>query len=129
MDRRMLPGIVALLSIVGPLQVVCQEKAADRSELAPPFAIAAGGACIDAPLVKKGFRPDDILHDNANPWFADFDGDGKPDLLVGQGMFSSAFPEGGRLRIYKNLGEKGQPRFGEAFWFDDLVPTGRIPMG
>jgi hypothetical protein len=129
MNRLTLPGIVALLGIVAQVQVVSQEKAADRSGLAPPFAVTAGGALIDAPLVKKGFRPSDVLYDNANPWFADFDGDGKPDLLLGQGEFSSAFPEGGRLRIYKNLGKKGRPRFGEPFWFDDLVPTGRIPTG
>jgi hypothetical protein len=121
--------MVALLGIVGSAPVVSQEKGADRSELAPPFAVTAGGVLIDAVLEKNGIRPSDTRDDNANPWFADFDGDGKPDLLVGQGAFSSAFPDGDRLRIYKNLGEKGQPRFGAPFWFDDLVPTGRIPQG
>jgi hypothetical protein len=129
MNRLTLPGLVALLGIVGSVQVVGQEKAADRSELAAPFAVAADGALIDAPLDEHGFLPGDVLGDNANPWFADFDGDGTPDLLVGQGAFSSAFPDGGRLRIYKNLGAKGRPRFDAPFWFDDLVPTGRIPTG
>jgi hypothetical protein len=108
---------------VASVPVGSQEKAADRSELAPPFAVMAGGARLDAPRDEKGG------YDNANPWFADFDGDGKPDLLVGQGAFSTAHSEGGRLRIYKNLGEKGRPRFGDPLWFDDLVPTGRIPNG
>ena len=129
MNRLTLLSVVALLGIVGSVQVVSQEKPAGRSELAPPFAVTAGGALIDAPLDKKGFRPCDTLSDNANPWFGDFDGDGKPDLLVGQGAFSSAYSQGGRLRIYKNLGEKGRPRFGDPVWFDDLVPTGRIPTG
>jgi hypothetical protein len=108
---------------VASVQVVSQEKAADRSELAPPFAVRAGGARIDAPHDEKGGC------DNANPWFADFDGDGKPDLLVGHGAFSTAHPQGGRLCIYENQGEKGRPRFGDPLWFDDLVPTGRIPTG
>jgi hypothetical protein len=107
------------------VHVVSEEKAAGKSELAPPFAVMAGGALLDAPFDRKGRH----LGDNANPWFADFDGDGKPDLLVGQGAFSSAHPENGRLRVYKNLGEKGRPRFGDPLWFDDLVPTGRIPTG
>jgi hypothetical protein len=114
-----------LLTLVATAPVRTREAPGDRSELAPPFAITIGGARLDAPLDKEGRH----LGDNANPWFADFDGDGKPDLLVGRGAFSTAFPEGGRLCVYKNLGAKGRPRFGDPLWFDDLVPTGRIPQG
>jgi len=99
-------------------------RAQEKSDLASPFAVRAGGSLID-------FRPD--KHDNAFPWFGDFDGDGKPDLLVGQRTFlagrDQAKGPGGRLRIYKNTGAKGAPQFGDPVWFDDLVPTGRIPDG
>jgi hypothetical protein len=109
--------------------VVSQQKPTDKSELAPPFAVEVSGTILDVPYKKDSPR-NDPLYDNANPWFGDFDGDGKPDLLVGQGRFGSAHTEGGRLCMYKNIGEKGRPRFaGKPHWFDDLVPTGRIPTG
>jgi hypothetical protein len=119
---------VKTFQVVGlPLPRRKQQPAA-KSELAPPFAVEVGGAILDVPHKKDPPR-NGPLYDNANPWFGDFDGDGKPDLLVGQGGFGSAYPEGGRLQIYKNLGEKGRPRFGDPHWFDDHVPTGCIPTG
>jgi FG-GAP repeat len=99
-------------------------RAQEKPDLASPFAVQAGGVLIEA-------RPNE--HDNAFPWFGDFDGDGKPDLLVGQRTFlagrDQAKGPGGRLRIYKNTGAKGAPQFGDPVWFDDQVPTGRIPDG
>jgi hypothetical protein len=73
-------------------------------------------------------RPD---YDNAFPWFGDFDGDGRPDLLVGQHTYrpGPGQKKEGYLRIYRNVGEMGRPRFGDPLWFDDLVPTGHIPAG
>jgi len=104
-------------------------RAQEKSDLAPPFAVKAGGVTIDVTHTKDGH----VAHDNAFPWFGDFDGDGKPDLLVGQRTFPAARDEargpGGRLRIYKNTGAKGAPQFGDPVWFDHLVPTGRIPDG
>jgi hypothetical protein len=40
---------------------------------------------------------------HSGPLFADFDGDKKPDLLVGNFK--------GNLQLYKNVGEIGQPKF------------------
>jgi hypothetical protein len=98
-----------------------------RDSLAAPFAVSANGSAIDLPADP----PTRAGSDNSFPWFADFDGDGKPDLLVGQvgDSRSGKLAGEGRLRIYRNLGAQGRPRFGAPSWFDDAVPTGRIPKG
>ena len=83
----MLPGI--LIALVGQ---------GASAELNPPFLAMAGGKPIKV----------DIGH--AAPIFADFDGDKMPDLLVGQ------FGEG-KLRIYKNIGSRTQPKFDKFEWF------------
>jgi hypothetical protein len=46
----------------------------------------------------------------AAPFVGDFDGDGLNDLLVGQ-------YEQGRLRIYRNMGTRQEPRFDDFEWF------------
>lgn len=76
------------------------------------------GTELSAPVrVEAGREPIDVEIGHAAPFFGDFDGDGKPDLLVGQ--FG-----GGRLRIYKNVGTKTAPKFREPFrWFDGTVPA------
>src|SRR5262245_58649056 len=56
------------------------------------------------------------------PFVGDLDGDGLPDLLLGT-------REKGRLLVYRNVGTKTSPRLTEPQWFDDTVPTGRIPDG
>jgi hypothetical protein len=62
------------------------------AELAPPFRVEAAGAPID---VDGG---------NAAPAWHDLDGDGLPELLVGQF-------EQGCVRVYPNVGRAGAPRF------------------
>jgi len=56
------------------------------------------------------------------PFVGDFFGDGRQSLLLGT-------VEGGRLLVYRNVGTKGSPRLTAPQWFDDTVPTGRIPEG
>jgi hypothetical protein len=56
------------------------------------------------------------------PLVGDFYGDGRQALLLG------TF-EDGRLLVYRNVGTKVSPRLGAPQWFDDTVPTGRIPRG
>ena len=82
---------------------------------------------LDVPLDAAG-RPD---YDNAFPWFADFDGDGRRDLLVGQNTYRArpGKERAGALRIYRSTGEKGQPKLDQPLWFDDLVPSGSVPAG
>lgn len=56
------------------------------------------------------------------PFVGDLDGDGRPDLLLGTRA-------DGRLLVYRNVGTRARPRLSGPRWFDDAVPTGRIPAG
>lgn len=115
--------LALLVAVLVPPALV----AGGRDAFAAPFAITANGSAIDLPAG----RATRAGSDNSFPWFADVDGDGKPDLLVGQvgDSRSGKLAGEGRLRIYRNLGAPGRPRFGAPVWFDDAVPTGRIPKG
>jgi hypothetical protein len=78
--------------------------------LAPPVKINAGGKPINV----------DVGH--AAPCVADFAGDGVMHLLVGQ------FGDG-KLRVYRNVGTKSEPRFDEFTWFLKGEEGGKVPAG
>jgi hypothetical protein len=59
---------------------------------------------------------------HAAPCVGDFFRDGKPALLVGQ-------IDGGKLRIYRNLGTSKAPRFGGFEWFKASEALGVIEPG
>lgn len=72
----------------------------------PPFRIEAAG------------RPIEVDVGHAAPFVVDVDGDGRQDLLVGQFGPGGREPEGqgGRCRIYRNLGTDEAPRFDGFTW-------------
>ena len=54
------------------------------------------------------------------PHYADFDGDGKIDQVVGVGN---------RLRVYRNGGTRARPEYAAPAWFDETETSARIPDG
>lgn len=88
-------------------------------------------ACC-APLAAQGFEtpvrinagdaPINVDVGHAAPCYADIDGDGLKDLLVGQ------FGEG-KLRIYKNTGSAKAPAFKEFEYLKAGGETAKVPTG
>jgi len=100
--------IGVLLSCSWMLAALSGSGSAD--ELAAPFAVEARGAVID---VEGG---------HAAPFFHDLDGDGLAELFVGQ--FA-----GGKLRIYRNVGARGAPRFEDFRLFEAAGAHASVPFG
>jgi hypothetical protein len=96
--------------------------AAGAALAAPPPAAEDAGAELAKPVqILAGGQPIDVEIGHAAPFFADFNGDGKSDLLVGQ------FGDG-KLRIYTNAGTREQPKFGGQFtWFQADRQEGKVP--
>lgn len=61
---------------------------------------------LSAPFrAESGGKPIDVVVGHAAPYVVDWDGDGRPDLLVGQfGADPPGDSGGGNLRIYRNTG-------------------------
>jgi hypothetical protein len=84
------------------------EPAAD---LSPPVRLEAAGQVIESGAVG-----------HAAPFVGDFDGDGKPDLLVGQF-------EKGLLRVYRNEGTAAAPKLAAGQDFKAGAELGVVPAG
>jgi hypothetical protein len=61
------------------------------------------------------------------PTFADIDGDGKTDLLVG--VEDRHSDDGGRLLVYVNRGTNARPVYAKPTCLDESVSSARIPSG
>src|SRR5262245_11999920 len=82
-----------------------------KKELADPVHVLAASKPLD--VQRSG---------HAAPFVGDLDGDGLPDLLVGQ------YHEG-RLRIYRNVGTRKSPRFDSFNWLLADGKFARVPVG
>ena len=102
------------LSLIG---LVLLSSGEENNELTAPFRVKAGDALID---VEVG---------HAAPLFADFDGDGLEDLLVGEFGADTGSGDEGKLRVYRNVGTKGEPRFTEYKLFQAEGADGKVPTG
>ena len=119
--RSALVGLVAAAVVTGcgrpaPTAAAPAEPARGRpiaDRLAAPVPALVEGA----PLVRDGY-------DRLVPFVGDIEGNGGRALLLGT---SVAHGEG-RLLVYRDTGTGGV-RLAAPQWFDDIVPTGRIPRG
>jgi hypothetical protein len=82
----------------------------------------AGGGVFERPFRLQDAQGWIAVEGMASPLVADFDGDGKSDLLVGQFR-------GGKLRIYRNVGTASAPRFEGFTWFKTGEQEGKVPVG
>jgi len=102
--------LVLLLPLALLLPAAAEEKPLLNNDLAEPVRIEAKGGPID---VEVG---------HATPCVADLDRDGKPDLLVGQ--FG-----GGKVRYYRNVGEKHAPKFDDYEFIKAGTDDAAVPVG
>jgi len=87
------------------------EPSGPAPDLSPPVRLEAAGQVIESGKVG-----------HAAPFVGDFDGDGKPDLLVGQF-------DGGLLRVYRNEGTAAAPRLAAGQDFKAGAELGVVPAG
>ena len=104
-------GLTAVLVGTLSLALGTTQAPKDHTGLEKPAKILAGKQPLD--VQRSG---------HAAPFVGDFDGDGLPDLLVGQ------FADG-KLRIYRNVGTRQQPRFDGFEWFKAGGDFARVPVG
>ena len=70
-----------------------------------------------------GFDPPEVILDGSEygrlyPTFADIDGDGKIDMLVGHWL--------SRLLVFRNEGTNARPVYAKPTWLDETVPSAKI---
>ena len=102
---------------LGIISLALLPSGEENAELATPFRVKAGESFID---VEVG---------HAAPLFTDFDGDGLEDLLVGEFGSDTGSGDKGKLRVYRNVGTKGEPRFTEHKLFQAEGADGTVPTG
>jgi hypothetical protein len=90
---------------------------------AAPPTVAGPNAELKAPvIIKAGAEPINVEIGHAAPFVGDINSDGSTCLLVGQ--FGS-----GKLRVFKNVGTKTEPRFEKFDWFMAGGKVATVPTG
>ena len=81
-------------------------------------AVCAAADFAEPVMLKAGGKPIRVESPGyACPCWADIDGDGKPDLLVGQFR-------GGKIHVFKNLGDG---KFAEGYWLQVDGKPAEVP--
>ncbi len=115
-----LPGVLILLLPLGGT-LLAQGGGQQSPDLQAPFQVLCGEQPLDV--------GDDEGH--AAPFLADMDGDGLRDLLVG--VYGKGIKKYGdlaaTLRVYKNLGQKGKPKFASFEYFQAGGTQAAVPGG
>jgi hypothetical protein len=75
------------------------------------------------PEAPTGFERPELILDGSEygklyPAFADIDGDGKIDMLVGNWL--------GRSLVFRNKGTNARPEYSKPQWLDETVPSAKI---
>ena len=104
----MRPTLLVFFSLAGA--VIAPEGARASGTLADPVPLEAAGKIID------------VMVGHADPLVCDWNGDGLPDLLVGQ--FG-----GGKLLVFPNVGTAKSPKLGEPETFQAGGLDGTVPSG
>ena len=100
----------------------------EAHKTAEPAAAGAKGDRLAKPVpLEVDGKPLVREHGGLFPFVGDFYGDGRLALLLGYG--GGGICDEGRLLVYRNVGTRVNPQLGARQWFDDTVPTGRIPQG
>jgi hypothetical protein len=92
--------------LLAALGLLCGPALCGAADFKPPVRLKAGGVAVR--VESPGY---------AAPCWADVDGDGKPDLLVGQ--FNQ-----GKIRVFKNL---GGGKLAEGAWLQAGGKVAEVP--
>src|SRR5262249_60690431 len=128
--RAALVGFLAAMLPAGCNRTDVPPRATETEahKTADPAAAAPEGDRLARPVpIEVDGKPLERERGGLFPFVGDFDGDGRLALLLGYG--GGDICDEGRLLVYRNVGTKVNPRLGTPRWFDDIVPTGRIPGG